>query len=1133
MTLFLGNGGPIRRTLPLALSALVTCMAAWAGGPASGLNRQVFQYESSGDLTAARSLLDRQAQTPNDAAAAQALAEFLERHRDSSYRGAFLRWASEATDPANRQLALRELVLLDFMNSKAADLQKDLAQYRAAGGSGFELPPPQHPQQGYSTVTIPGPLPAFARMAALNPKVTPDDLLPALARNIVTSGYQASNNESLQQTEYLKLLIRYVGQSRELQSMAGSAHSIVVPACESKQTAQLLHIIGYRMRGSCGGNLVLETVDPTRAFITIDSGFPLTKLEQDLRANYKFELPYEPTSIPVLYDARYWLSALGRGENENFLDAFLGDPSICRLYLGLSHLDRAAAEALRSAAPPAKLKIYAHVLDFFGGMFQIRNGAAVTPGSPQIWTSMVGASPDKPGRFFYRLIRNDDGWMAAYFDTLSRLHGAAAAYFTDPQRMRQFYRALRGRVTSPGPARPVFRASADMMLLTASLRIGADGQPLIPGGLDAWRTVFEKRLHGKHTRHIRRASRSWRNGDDLVASLFALCRRAVSNEPLRVFLAVNDVARDRANPMSPALAARLITAYSDYGAQYILFADVPSLSETSIEHYLDICASTAHIGNMLLRTNTLGTLQALTGLFDIFARQNSIPPSRQDAAFAALIEPFARIKDEAALFSAGRAGTGILLHAAGSNSRSGSVQRQLVDLLVGNPRPANPPAPPAPAGTFLRIFDQQELIPVDDLFALADGVAKGKPAPAVVKAVKDQLARFTESEGLHSSLSSEERDTFAYGYWSQRHIVRESKFDLNDLVKDSGKKDPRATLAPFLRDSLVGLLYAYYAPPGAQLLLANPLFVRSHDFIGAQGAPGEWRRTELAGTGWPQSGGGRLTGSLIGLPYALADAEENFLTPTHRQALIWTDLAPQIIANVTLVRWRNVTPEQIRWAALHIERGRTLLAAACLDHELRPKVLASFGRFATPGRVDWLSRLLAAGDFNRAAVAVTPAALYRMAEDPELRDVSPDLSSLQIAALASEHRPDLTPQAIAAVFGTPKPILRHTYRPMLLNIRLFPALMGYSSRILAETWESDSLYYAALAEETGVPVKQLDAYVPVWNEHAIEDIFATHLEDWPALVRSLHAVGAGVAQSDARQTAGAGAGLVAASNPQR
>ena len=53
----------------------------------------------------------------------------------------------------------------------------------------------------------------------------------------------------------------------------------------------------------------------------------------------------------------------------------------------------------------------------------------------------------------------------------------------------------------------------------------------------------------------------------------------------------------------------------------------------------------------------------------------------------------------------------------------------------------------------------------------------------------------------------------------------------NDAVK---LKDLRAQLTPFLRDTLVGFLYMHYAPPGAQILHTNPLFVRSHDFVGVQ-----------------------------------------------------------------------------------------------------------------------------------------------------------------------------------------------------------------------------------------------------------------------------------------------------------
>ena len=64
----------------------------------------------------------------------------------------------------------------------------------------------------------------------------------------------------------------------------------------------------------------------------------------------------------------------------DFIEAFIGDPSMCRLYLGLSKLDRETGEALRKTVPFARLKVFAHVLDFFGGMFEIRGGRAVTPG---------------------------------------------------------------------------------------------------------------------------------------------------------------------------------------------------------------------------------------------------------------------------------------------------------------------------------------------------------------------------------------------------------------------------------------------------------------------------------------------------------------------------------------------------------------------------------------------------------------------------------------------------------------------------------------------------------------------------------------------------------------------------------
>ena len=59
-------------------------------------------------------------------------------------------------------------------------------------------------------------------MAALSPDAGPADILPALARNVLTSGYQASRgSDQLESTEYLKLVQRYLSQVKELDQLAG------------------------------------------------------------------------------------------------------------------------------------------------------------------------------------------------------------------------------------------------------------------------------------------------------------------------------------------------------------------------------------------------------------------------------------------------------------------------------------------------------------------------------------------------------------------------------------------------------------------------------------------------------------------------------------------------------------------------------------------------------------------------------------------------------------------------------------------------------------------------------------------------------------------------------------------------
>jgi len=553
------------------------------------------KMEVSGDTGGARVALARAVDAnPTSVPALTAYAEFLERYGDPACRDVYNKLFGalrNSGDAAKAAMIGRRLAVLDLLSGDNAAAQSHLQAYKGAGGNSLTLPPPgagsARSRELSGSAVIPGPFRSFARMAAISSEASPEDILPALARNVVTNGYQASHsNDALDQTEYLKLVHRYLSQARELDKLAGDAKVLKVENCESPAAADLLRILGFRMRGGCGSEVVLETVNAARAFLTTDSGFPLNDLEQALRTNKPFTYEYKPTEVAVYFGAEYWL---GGGKAGDFIEAFLSDPSICRLYLGYSKLDRETADALRKGISFTRLKAFAHVIDFFGGMFEIREGKAIVPGgqrSAAAWTELAGASPDKGVEFLDKLMSKDDGWLASLFDALARIHGPVYDYLTEPVRMKRFYTAVRGRLTSPGPARPVFRSNTDMMLLTTRLQVGSNGKPHIPGGLDVLKNLFVNHPQGKYDGKLTRLATTWKEPDDVLEALFALCRKAVENEPLKIFMAISDIDRNRPVPLETATVDRLARAYHDYGAQFAIFSESRSISDKSILQFV-------------------------------------------------------------------------------------------------------------------------------------------------------------------------------------------------------------------------------------------------------------------------------------------------------------------------------------------------------------------------------------------------------------------------------------------------------------------------------------------------------------------------------------------------------------------
>src|SRR3989442_4389893 len=147
--------------------------------------------------------------------------------------------------------------------------------------------------------------------------------------------------------------------------------------------------------------------------------------------------------------------------------------------------------------------------------------------------------------------------------------------------------------------------------------------------------------------------------------------------------------------------------------------------------------------------------------------------------------------------------------------------------------------------------------------------------------------------------------------------------------------EARGQLAPFLRDTLVGLNYAYYEPPGAQILHHNPLFVRSHDFSGetVNGLERLWRAPQLFGAGSPAGGGAHMVGSLADLPYVLAEMEQDFIAPENVQALIWRELVPGLLTNAVLPRWWAVSRNEFHAITLYQHAGEELVTASAKNDQ--------------------------------------------------------------------------------------------------------------------------------------------------------------------------------------------------------
>lgn len=963
------------------------------------------------------------------------------------------------------------------------------------------------------TVIIPGPLRSFLRMAGISQKAAPEEVLPLLADMVKNKGYSSGRP-----SEFLILLQRYLRQATELVDLAQPEGVIRVTNCS--QAKPLLAILGYQIHGSCGTDARLQTADPERAFLTIDSGFPLADLEQALRENKPFATPYSSSQVPIPLPLKDWKTVDRDSQTSDLLESLLLYPDLARLFAAISRMDDETRVALQASPGLARLLRYSPVLDFYGGYLAVRNGRVVVPGGPPAeaaWKDLVGASPESPGDFVVRFMARDSGWLAAYFDALSNASPARQAYFTQPARLKRFYLALRGPDSSPSATHGVYRPDPDLVLLTTSLQLEPDGTPHVPGNLAVWRDVLQHNADSGRSRRWASRAQHWTEPDQLIEALIGLSREPIRDNSLQAYLTLCDI--DRLRPadqrLSPETARSLAEKFSRYGDQYSVFSEFTGLNDDSIHRFLSAVEALDRITLPSVRSNAIGTFQANIGLWEILARQDEIPRKDWNESWNRVVSPFFQVTSLAQLFDAGKTSMTELWRAA--TGRSNLTQDEVVALLAG-------PAQSTTEGRQMRsalaarmqsILNAQRLVSLDTLLALGEGLNEMSQGKAVGDTLIPLATELREFELPRPIFTPTEKFEFQFDRSDVSHATLQTRTNLATMIKSGTPQElanARGRLAPFLRDTLVGLNYAYYEPPGAQMVFNNAMFVRSHDYTERpmlQTQP--WQAAELINLGVTAGGGGHLAGSLADLPYALAQVEQDFIVPEHVQSLIWQDLVPSLLTSAVVSRWWGVTRNELHAVALYQRAGEALITNATQNDELRLKVMSILSERMSPKRSERLENLLHAGHADQALEAVMPVECFFLTAE-FLRRFPGDVGSLgvpgrELADLIRLYPDEVASDRLSRDFGVAHPALAHSYARDLTDGRLLPTFRDYSSRLLAESWESNNLYWARLADELGYPPVMLNRLAPELTRRMIEKLFATNLEDWPALSRAMRETG--------------------------
>jgi len=872
---------------------------------------------------------------------------------------------------------------------------------------------------------IPGGFAALAFIARGKANSTPDEFMFDYARAIIGNG-GTGPKPVLAYLNPLKEYFERLGALLQLGTMHEHQAVITLSLADKnarQKTTKILDLIGWKLVEAKGKFSVQSGTKASQArrqdfasALAIDQ----VGMESAFAAGKSYELviPFEWATVAL--DEPTWRAQFYANEKwaGGLAEALARMPQIAPAYAGLAAVNRTTAAALVASIGLKNLvEKHGPELAAFSSALVVADGHVETPGgapASPAWGSLAGAPAADPSRFLRALIEKDDGMLMTFFFTLGQLDLPHQRFFTRSlNRLTRFYDVFReSPEAKQGGGRRVYEESVGPFLRQVPL--DSDGSVDFPGSPEVWMVAKGQSTSASRTAQLLKKAHKKAAPDveDEILVRLARTRYGHQRSELDNFLAVVRIDAHRMEPLDENSALSLAQSYPRYSTVYPYFHVLTGLTAREFSQFF-------RFGEKLQGTSPrelnaiLGPFYSVLELIRLGMASHALTEAQSTDLFFDLCDRFTRAGSASEYTQAALAVSARL-----AGSRNAEATAAIRDLLIParpavrfeleGPRTADPTA--IRRAGFDRVLHLQSIPPLEaslDLWTAAHAVATGKGPvdaqlrildEAVAKLPAVELSKAVQKGTAGKPLAAEQPDKVAAVVARIRKKATERKVNPKDLEKL--EQELLAELAPTVRLTLSGLVYAYYFRPDDLLISDDPLFVRKHRFVDfadnsktVEFAPSEVR------VGDDAQRGTFMTGGFAGFAMQVARAA---LAGAKYDGNIG-DIAAAQLAAIRAAPWVIYGDADQRLLGLKLRVAREWCVRAGFDPHARQELAdATLGMLSLGRRLDLLDGL-AQRDWPRVRRALTTSDLYFLgdlflAQHPDGTGASPAAAALKLAA---------------------------------------------------------------------------------------------------------------------------------------